>query len=78
MSQVNPVVRHALSRGRCYSRLRDVGDIAAIEVLENLMDQLSVFAIERDILVCAALYLEGDKQPGGTVERWWKRQGAAT
>jgi hypothetical protein len=30
--------------------------------------------IERDILTCAILYLDGDLRKGGSVDRWWLGQ----
>lgn len=46
----------------------------AIGLLNKTADSLPIRSIEHDILVCALLYLEGDTQPGHTVERWWKSQ----
>jgi len=45
-----------------------------MRLLERTIKQLPLRSTERDIVVCALLYLEGDLQPGGTVERWWKHQ----
>ncbi len=47
----------------------------AIEIMERAKEQLPLRTIERDILVCAILYLEGDLTPGGTVASWTRVQG---
>lgn len=52
-------------------------DIAALRLLEEKIQDLPIRSLERDILICAQLYLEGDTQPGHTVERWWQQQEAA-
>lgn len=46
----------------------------AIDILTLTEAKLKPRSIERDIVVCAILYLEGDLQPGHTVERWWAEQ----
>lgn len=56
------------------ARLRatmDPGDYAAKVILDAIADSLPTRSIERDIVVCALLYLEGDRQLGYSVERWW-------
>lgn len=47
----------------------------AIRILERAKEQLPTRTIERDIVVCAILYLEGDLAPGGTVASWTRAQG---
>ena len=42
-----------------------------VEILDQICGELPLRSIERDIVVCAELYLMGDKSPGQTVERWW-------
>jgi hypothetical protein len=44
----------------------------AIRLLNSKLNELPIRSIERDIVVCAMLYLEGDLQPGGSVKRWWE------
>ena len=48
-----------------------------VPLLTGLADTLPIRSIERDIVVSASLYLQGDIQPGGIVERWWNSQGAS-
>lgn len=49
----------------------------AVKLLAKIADSLPLRSVQRDIVVCALLYLEGDTQPGHTVERWWAEQEAA-
>lgn len=50
----------------------------AIRLLDKLITSLEqeggFRTLERDILVCALCYLEGEELPGYSVERWWKQQ----
>lgn len=43
----------------------------AIRLLARIEEQMELRSVERDILTCAMLYLEGDLQPGRSVARWW-------
>ena len=52
----------------------DPGDYAAKLILDRISDELPTISVARDIVVCALLYLEGDRQPGNTVARWWKHE----
>lgn len=53
-----------------YSHHRD----PSIRLLHSIEKTLPLRSLERDILVCAILYLEGDLQPGHSVAAWWTRQ----
>ena len=46
----------------------------AIRLLNKIANSLPIRSIGRDIVVCALLYLEGDKRPGHTVESWWNAE----
>lgn len=46
----------------------------AIRILGAKQEELKRKSVERDILVCAQLYLEGELEPGHTVEQWWLEQ----
>ena len=48
--------------------------LAAISLLDRKADSLPLRSIQRYIVVCAMLYLDGDTKPGGTVARWWAEQ----
>ena len=48
--------------------------MCAIDLLGRVADSLPLRSIQRDIVTCALLYLEGDLQPGYTVEKWWNEQ----
>lgn len=48
----------------------DAGDSAAVSLLNRLADSLDARSAERDIVVSSLLWLEGDRRPGHSVERW--------
>ena len=50
------------------------GDTAAVELLWRIAESLPVRGAARDIVVCALLWLDGDREFGGSVERWWNSQ----
>ena len=55
----------------------DRGDMLAITLLQDAIDTLPLRSLERDIVVGACLWLEGDHRPGGGVKLWWKEQDIA-
>jgi hypothetical protein len=48
----------------------------AVRILDEICATLPLRSIERDIVVCAQLYLMGDLSPGNSVARWWNGQKA--
>lgn len=59
------------------ARNPDAGDQAAIRLLERVARKHLARSLGRDILVCASLYLEGDRTPGGTVDAFMEAWEAA-
>jgi hypothetical protein len=50
----------------------------AVRLLHEKSKALPLRSLERDILTCAILYLEGDLNPGGSVALWWGHEELAT
>ena len=68
---------HASEAREARGVVLDAGDVAAIDLLSAIADQMPVRSCERDMVVCALLYLEGDRAPGGSVMAWWAEKEAA-